>query len=110
MLPTACEPSINKLSADCTDATVALFKRADASATEGRGREGPRDLAWQPASIEPQLSIDQSALNLEMKAFLTVELPVARREQGTEERFWPRLFSPFSGSCERFFSFLMDVS
>lgn len=39
------------------------------------GREGPCDLAWQPAPIELELSIDQLALNLEMKV-----LPGGSRE------------------------------
>lgn len=58
VLPTAREPSINELSPDCTDATVALFKGADAGVTQSRGEKvrvtlcrGPLRSGWSCQSI-----------------------------------------------------------
>lgn len=71
MLPTARAPSINKLSTYCTDATVALFKRVNCERDWEREGDSARDLVSQLASIELEPSIDQSGLNLEIKAFLS---------------------------------------
>lgn len=58
---------------------------------------------WQPASIELELTIDQSALNLEMKVFPT---PGGSREQ--RSTFGP-IFSALSVVLVSV-SLLMDVS